>query len=271
MALLLVWLLAIQAAFVFATSDSSVKTADKKSDRSGRVWHHPAPSPQTLQQHQQNQPAVYLQTSTNQPGDNSAGSDSNGGRNFEEQDKSAVPAASEQDFFARHYGYLNIHRFDPNFPYYDRAPFPRFPSPHTPRFGPGYRKDKYGHGYGYSCKHGDDCDEVRAANQIPPMPPPRIPLPPHHASLPSHHSIPPPYNNHFVDASAYSNSLPPFTGHPSYHPYGSGGLYPPSPARFNDLHMPLPHQMPSRFFHGRYLHDQEDKKDGDKSSDSNKE
>lgn len=106
-----------------------VHKSDQKSDRSGRARHYHSSEPQTLQQHQQNQAAVYLQTSTNQPGDSSSGSDPNGGRKFEEQDKTAVPAASEQDFLeSRHYGYLNlnVHRFDPNFPYYERSPYPRY-------------------------------------------------------------------------------------------------------------------------------------------------
>ena len=118
----------LQTSFIHAISDTSAQKPDQKSDRSGRAWHYPSSDPQTLQQHQQNQPAVYLPTSTNQPGDSASASDSNGKRNFEEQDKSAIPAASEQDFLAsRHYGhnYLNIHRFDPNFPYYDRSPYPR--------------------------------------------------------------------------------------------------------------------------------------------------
>lgn len=120
-----VWLIAFQTTIVYATPDSPGKTSDQLSDRSGRSWLHSASSPQTLQQLQQNPPPIFLQTSTNKPGDSVSSSD-NGGRHFEEQDKTAIPAASEQDFLSRHYGYMNIHRFDPNYPYYERPPFPRY-------------------------------------------------------------------------------------------------------------------------------------------------
>lgn len=74
-----------------------------------------------------------------------------------------------------------------------------------------------------------------------------------------------------MDPSAFSNIPPGFSGPGSFAspPYGErygGGLYPPSPARFNDMQMPMPHQMHSRFYHGRYLHDQDDNKSEEKSN-----
>ncbi|XP_054713563.1 putative uncharacterized protein DDB_G0291608 [Uloborus diversus] len=234
------------------TATEPTAKVSEQSERSGRAWHHALPNAQTLQQHQQNQAPVFLQTSTNQPVESSGQQlDPNGSsRNFEEQDK-AMPSASEQDFMSRHYGFFNIHRFDPSYPYYDRAPYPRYPSPHMPRFGPGYRKDKYGHGYGYSCKQGDDCDEVRAANQIPAVPPP---LPSHGP----HHHHPSPFGSHYPDLPPLP-SLPSFPNIPSFGPYP--GSFPHPPARFNDPHAPLPPQMPpSRFYHARYLHEQDEGK-----------
>ncbi|GFU28555.1 uncharacterized protein NPIL_140181 [Nephila pilipes] len=249
--------------FWIASSMASESDAQplEQNERSGRSWHQSLFGPQMLMQHQQNPSAV----STSQPGDGlnpqnsqqqAPSADLKGpSRNFEEHDKNAVPAGSEQDFMSRHFGYLNVHRFDPNFPYYDRNAYPRFPSPHAPRFGPGYRKDKYGHGYGYSCKQGDDCDEVKAANQVVAR------IPAAHSPHPFHPNPMTPFGNPYPD-------LDPFPSMPSYPNMPAiGGSYgnhfgAPPPARFSDPHPPPMQQsmMPSRFYYGRYLHDQEERK-----------
>lgn len=163
---------------------------------------------------------------------------------------------------------------------YPHSPFTsRFPSPQAPRFGPGYRKDKYGHGYGYSCKQGDDCDEVRAANQLsarhpaPPPPPHQHPMMTfnnHYPDLPPFPSLPSPYSS-LIPPSQASYNLPqssynmPYPGH-------FGG---PQPGRFNDLHSMSSMMPPPRYYHGRYLHDQEENRvverhhqNGQKSDDS---
>ncbi|XP_035230621.1 uncharacterized protein LOC118202563 [Stegodyphus dumicola] len=200
--LLLIWLLVLQVVL----ESKATNVASEQNERTARARNH---------------------TSTNQPSLQQDGS----GRNFEDPEKSVMTAASEQDFLSRHY---NIHRFDPNFGYYDRPMYPRYPSPHTSKFGPGYRKDKYGHGYGYSCKQGDDCEEVRAANQAPVLPP----------HLP-HHNLPNPFGDLYPDFPAFS-AVP--------HP----GNYPPAPGRFNDPPLPL---MFSRFYPPRYLHEEGTHKD----------
>ncbi|GIX75541.1 uncharacterized protein CEXT_190011 [Caerostris extrusa] len=249
----------------------------EQSERSGRSWHQSLFGPQMLMQNQQASTSQPVDSGNQQPNQQPPPDLNGPNRNFEEHDKNgaAVPAASEQDFMSRHFGYLNVHRFDPNMPYYDRnGAYPRFPSPHAPRFGPGYRKDKYGHGYGYSCKQGDDCDEVKAANQ----PAARHPAP--QSPSPFHHQNPMAgFGNPYQDLSAFP-SMPSFPNIPSF--AGAYGNQFGAPARFNDPHpqppmhqsmMPqsmmsqsmMPHSMmpqsmmPQRFYQGRYLHDLEDK------------
>ncbi|KAG8193156.1 hypothetical protein JTE90_006987 [Oedothorax gibbosus] len=265
----LLLLLKIFAVAIATDSSQDSKPLDPShtsSERSGRSWHHPALfGPQMLLPHQQ-QPIPAA--STSQPGDTSTGNnqllpDSAGSnRNFEDpHDK--MPDASEMDYMARQFGYMNngymnVQRFDPNYMnYYERQAYPRYPNPQTPRFGPGYRKDKYGHGYGYSCKQGDDCDEVRAANQLAA----RHPAPP-----PQHPGGMMTFNNHYPDLppfpslpSPYSSLIPPSP--PSYGggmPYGGHFTGHHQPTRFSDPHSSMSSMMPPpRFYHGRYLHDQD--------------
>ncbi|XP_015918673.1 uncharacterized protein [Parasteatoda tepidariorum] len=269
------WLFVI---FLKATeATDSVSKPNDQSERKARAWlHHAHPGPpMLLQQHQQAPVSTSLpiDAALQQNSNPHQPSDPNGlNRNYEDPDKSAMPAASEQDFLSRHFGYLNVHRFDPNFPYYDRNVFPRFPSPqlspHTPRFGPGYRKDKYGHGYGYSCKQGDDCDEVRAANQL------AAAQPPPHMTHPHPHNPGLPFGNNYPELSPYP-SLPSFQGMSSFSPYG--GQFGPAPARFNDPQGPPPMMPsmypggPSRFYQGRYLHDEEPNNKGTPVNNNNQE
>ncbi|KAF8795871.1 hypothetical protein HNY73_000322 [Argiope bruennichi] len=231
--------------FWVSTSSATESDVQEQSERSGRSWHQSLFGPQMLMQHQQNQPSV----STSQPdGPNQQPNqqppqtpDLNvPNRNFEEHEKSALPAASEQDFMSRHFGYLNVHRFDPNFPYYDsRNSFPRYPSPHAPRFGPGYRKDKYGHGYGYSCKQGDDCEEVKAANQLAARNPAPAPSP--YSPHPFHHNPMTPFGNQFPDLAPFP-SMPSFPNMNSFAGAYGNQFGAPPPARFSDPH-PQPHHL----------------------------
>lgn len=130
------WLLVLLKVVVTGATDSSSEThplekSHSNNDRSGRSWNHPSLfGPQMLLPHQQ--PPLPA-ASTSQPGDTSTGNnqlqpDSTGSnRNFEDpHDKMSVPAASEMDYMARQFGYLNVHRFDPNYlNYYERQAYPR--------------------------------------------------------------------------------------------------------------------------------------------------